>query len=301
MDLGEKIYSSMARGIEKTGRFIGLKDFANRAQADRVAAEGEYLQNEGRGVAAPAAIKGTPSSTDAKGLLDTIGKHESGGNYNAVVGDAKQNKVDFSKMTIAEVQAYQDQMKKSGKESTAIGKYQMIKSTLGATVKQAGMDPNTTMFTPEVQDQLATQLLKNRGLDKLKSGQISSDQFATNISKEWASLPKDASGKGSYDGVGSNRALVGYGEIQSAIGGAKAGGALTAGVTGPSAAYTAMTPNEANRQQALYTPPPAAAPIPASTDQPVQIMVAQLDQLQQLVASMKTQVAVSEKLLRMQS
>ena len=167
---------------------------------------------------APTAPSAAPARVgEARNLLDLIGKVESGGNYNAVVGNAKQSAVDFSTMTLKEVADYQRQMKAQGKESTAVGKYQMISSTLAGSAKELGLNPETTKFTPEVQDQLAMHLLKRRGYDKVISGQISKEQFATNLSKEWASLPKDQTGKGYYDGVGSNRSLVSFDTVAKAI------------------------------------------------------------------------------------
>jgi hypothetical protein len=45
------------------------------------------------------------------------------------------------------------------------------------------------------------------------NGTITLEQFALNLSKEWASLPKDASNKSYYDGDGLNKALVDYAEV----------------------------------------------------------------------------------------
>lgn len=165
----------------------------------------------------PEGTRPTAPVGEARNLLELIGKVESGGNYNAVVGNAKQSVVDFSKMSLKEVSDYQRQMKAQGKESTAVGKYQMISSTLAGSAKEMGLNAETTKFTPEVQDQIAMHLLKRRGYDKVISGQISKEQFATNLSKEWASLPKDQSGKGYYDGVGSNKSLVSYDVVAKAI------------------------------------------------------------------------------------
>ena len=48
-------------------------------------------------------------------------------------------------------------------------------------------------FDQNMQDQLAVVLMKRRGLNDFMSGQMSEDKFMSNLSKEWASLPKDMS------------------------------------------------------------------------------------------------------------
>ncbi len=69
---------------------------------------------------------------------------------------------------------------------------------------QAGYAKLTDVFSPETQDKLAHGLLKIRGLDKFLAKKITSDQFADNLSKEWASLPFKT-GASYYAGVGSNK------------------------------------------------------------------------------------------------
>ena len=86
-------------------------------------------------------IPGTGAETGTAGtgrgnvmsLLDIIGRGESGGNYNVLVGGKQAN---LTGMTIAEVQKLQSTMLKSGHASTAVGKYQITKDTLAETVKK---------------------------------------------------------------------------------------------------------------------------------------------------------------------
>lgn len=148
-------------------------------------------------------------------LLDFIGKFEAGqGGYDQVLGGRKEG---LSRMTLNDVFLHQDVMRKGGSESTAVGKYQFLKATLQGAVRELGLDPATTKFTPEVQDALAMHLLRKRGLNDFLDGKINREQFATNLSKEWASLPHPKTGETNYRGVGSNRALTNLDNVYSVL------------------------------------------------------------------------------------
>jgi muramidase (phage lysozyme) len=134
-------------------------------------------------------------------LLDFIGKKESNGNYNILVGG--KTEPNLTNMTIAEVIQFQKGMKSRGHESTAVGKYQIIRKTLEGLVA-AGYARMDEKFSPQTQDKLAVGLLKIRGLNKYLSGKMPPEQFADNLSKEWASLPYKT-GASYYAGVGSNK------------------------------------------------------------------------------------------------
>lgn len=151
------------------------------------------------------------------GLLSFIGQHESRGNYNALVyGNNTPREADLTNMSIAEVMQYQSQMIGRGHASTAVGKYQFLRGTLGDAVNATdGIDMNT-QFTPEVQDRLAEFLLERRGLSRFQSGEMSPEQFARNLANEWASLPL-VSGRSAYEGIAGNRAGVGYSELMDNI------------------------------------------------------------------------------------
>ena len=151
-------------------------------------------------------------------VLDLVAGGESGGDYNAVYGIpvGHGTQPNFSNMTIAQVQQYQRDRIASGQPSSAVGKYQFIQSTLKETTERAGFDPNTTKFTPAVQDQLMTTRLDQRGLSKWKNGQLSNASFQDNLAKEFASVPVATAqqgahkmlqpGDGYYDGDGINSA-----------------------------------------------------------------------------------------------
>jgi hypothetical protein len=75
-------------------------------------------------------------------------------------------------------------------------------------------------------------LLKRRGLEKYQAGKLSKDQFADNLSKEWASLPY-RTGESYYAGVGSNKSSGSRDQFMTAF--ARNGGVFA----GPDSGYPA--------------------------------------------------------------
>lgn len=151
--------------------------------------------------------------TIARPILDLIGKHESNGNYNIIYGGAVQP---LTRWSLSQVQAFQDSLVKGGAASSAVGKYQFIRKTLAGLIDEMGL-PLSQKFDETTQDSLALHLLKRRGLLLFLDGKISESTFILRLSQEWASLPKDASGKSYYAGDGLNKALVNYASVQYAV------------------------------------------------------------------------------------
>lgn len=152
-----------------------------------------------------------PSGDNRRRLLDLIGQGESRGNYNALVGGGT---ADLTNMTVAQVQEFQKTMLAKGRPSTAVGKYQMIAETLGLQMKKAGLDPTTTKFDQKTQDLLAQQLIDQAGYGKKDPATV-----MRNLSGTWASLPKDMSGRGTYDGFNTNQANINPRDLMAAIAG----------------------------------------------------------------------------------
>lgn len=216
----------------------------------------------GLGGTVPAREKeGTGGSKEA--LLDIIGQGESKGNYNALVygkkGANTPGSVDLTNMTIAQVQEYQKGMIAKGHASTAVGKYQMIEKTLAEQVKKAGLDAKTTKFDQKTQDLLASQLIDQAGFGKKDSATV-----MKNLAGTWASLPKDMSGRGTYDGFNQNKATINAGDVQAAISGPTKTDSQPVVVAGPRSGYkpqevggapnragseTTTQANQANNQQ----------------------------------------------------
>ena len=152
----------------------------------------------------------TISPTAYAPLLDVIARGESKGNYNAYFGNTTNKDIQFTKMTVAEVLAWQDAFVKEGNPSSAVGRYQIIRPTLVGLVKQLKLKPDA-YFDETLQDRLAIALMERRGSIDFISEEVSAENFAHELSKEWAALPKvigDAPDSSYYAGDGLNRSLV---------------------------------------------------------------------------------------------
>lgn len=152
-------------------------------------------------------------------LLQLVAKVESKGNYNAYFGNARNSEVDFTAMSVADVMQWQADYVQQGSASSAVGKYQIIDTTLAGLVKQLRIDTNK-LFDEALQDRLAIALLERRGAIDYVNNELTRDEFAANLAKEWAALPK-LSGENPQDSYyasdGLNKALVGVDEVRRAI------------------------------------------------------------------------------------
>jgi muramidase (phage lysozyme) len=168
-------------------------------------------------------VQGSESQSELKGgmghdaILEVIGLAESKGNYNLVYdGTGTGKEINLTSMSVGEVLKMQAQKRKDGATSTASGKYQFIHKTLKGLVNSKGIDKNAK-FDEEMQDELAGYLLESRKKKATKNGKLDKDKFAKEIAKEWASMPKDSSGRGHYDGDGLNKALVPYSKVEEVL------------------------------------------------------------------------------------
>jgi uncharacterized protein (TIGR02594 family) len=143
-----------------------------------------------------------------KDLLDFIAEFESGGNYDAHFGRAKNTNPAFTRMSIADVLRWQDEFVRRGSESSAVGRYQVIRKTLRGVIRELGVGSNE-LYSKELQDRIALHLMKGRKLDGFLAGRITRNRFGTLLAMEWASLPVlegPKTGQSFYAGVGSNAA-----------------------------------------------------------------------------------------------
>ena len=228
---------------------------------------------------------GTPTGGDKKAIMDLIGKGESGGNYNALVygkkGASVPGQADLTNMTIAEVQEYQKGMMARGHASTAVGKYQFISKTLAEQVKKAGLDPSTTKFDQQTQDMLASQMIDRAGFGKKDQATV-----MRNLAGTWASLPKDMSGRGAYDGYNQNKAVIGAGDVAAALSGPTGRYQSTMKVDAPSSAGSST---QAQAQQNAEKESASNATASLSS------------QMAELNANQRRLVALTEKILQRQS
>lgn len=144
-------------------------------------------------------------------LMDIVGNAEGGAQqYNAInrgtAGDTPAGYPGLSNMTIKQVMDLQRQ------GYNAVGRYQFIPGTLEETVRDAGLNPNTTKFTPAVQDQLfVTRLTQSRVRARLGAylrGESNDIGAALNdLSNEFAVI-KNYTGGNPLSGVGGNRPSI---------------------------------------------------------------------------------------------
>lgn len=152
-------------------------------------------------------------------LLNTIAKGESKGNYNAYFGNVSNSSVMFTSMTVGEVLKWQQDYVAQGSPSNAVGKYQIIEPTLQGLVRQLNID-KSAIFNAELQDRLALALLERRGAEDYLEKKMTVQQFAANLAKEWAALPKvvgENPEESYYAGDGLNKAHITVDEIYHAI------------------------------------------------------------------------------------
>lgn len=110
-------------------------------------------------------------------------------------------KVDpITSLTLGEIKKVQAIMINNGANSTPMGRYQIISTSLPAIQKALSLNDNV-LFSPTVQDQMAIQLLvEKRGYNKWLNGQMTNDAFQENLAREWASIASPKTGKSHYAG-----------------------------------------------------------------------------------------------------
>lgn len=187
----------------------------------------------GQGFRSTYTEQGQRAAGTEQSILDLIGRVESRGNYNVLVGGKTKTDPPLTDMTVGEVMDFQSGMRSAGYETTAVGKYQIIRDTMGYLL-QSGAVKMSDKFDQATQDRAASALLRRRGWEKFQAGDLSAKSFADNLAMEWAALPMEDGGS-YYRGKGSNKALVARDDVMKAISAAKGGIA-----TGPKTGYRAI-------------------------------------------------------------
>ena len=129
----------------------------------------------------------------------------------------------LTEMTIAEVVALQKEKLKDGRESAAVGAYQMLYPD--RYVETAGLTMSSK-FTPENQDRLAQAFLAERGLTAEKAAKDPAG-FAKGLAQGFAGIPvletmqgkiqQVERGQSYYRGVGRNKATVSPEVVEEAV------------------------------------------------------------------------------------
>jgi muramidase (phage lysozyme) len=282
-------YINEKLGINPSGASGGGAGRGSGGPAGRGSGQAQAPTTGVGGAGAP-----SPEAAGTLGAIrNMIGRAESGGDYNVMVGGKKG---DLTNMTLAQILEQQSKMRQrgSGFESSALGKYQITQGTLRDLINKTGMDINTTMFDQATQDKLADELIVSRGgYNKYAAGAINKEKFMRNLSSIWAGLPMDASGRSYYQGVGSNKATIGFDEAMGSF----AYGGIS---SGPKSGYMSML----HGTEAVI-PLPGGRSVPVEmtgmTDkigEQVGMMSAQLDRLDEMVSLMRTSNDTNAKILR---
>lgn len=159
-----------------------------------------------------------------KKLLDFVAKGEAarGGDPYASVFPSRiiPEILQMSLDQIFEFQAHRTRSRRNGGlglESSAVGRYQFIRSTLTEVVNATGI-PRSTRYNASCQDYLIIKRLEiTRRLNEWKNEAISDQAFCLHLAREFASIPVPITTSGArrtvnpgesfYAGVGSNRAV----------------------------------------------------------------------------------------------
>jgi len=152
--------------------------------------------------------------------LDLIGKSEGtdkGRGYNETLGYGAYTggDVNLVAMTLDQIDKLQTKMLQHPKNklrSSALGRYQIIRTTLRTIRQQLGLTGGEK-YDAAMQDRLGCYLLGQRGIDKWLSGRLALDTLLGNLAQEWASLPKP-DGKGHYAG---QNARVSVSQVKAAL------------------------------------------------------------------------------------
>lgn len=152
----------------------------------------------------------------AQRLIGLILNHEAAGNWNAVYGNA-HNKTDLGQYSLNQILAMQVAARARGAKSTAVGGPQFLYKTLRGLKDTMGLT-GSEKFTPELQTELAMNLLRQRGWDQFKAGSLSQRAFALQLSQEWAALPDPRTGQSYYAGDGLNASSAHPREVYAAMG-----------------------------------------------------------------------------------
>lgn len=164
-----------------------------------------------------ASLPGSPIAPEQlAGLLDIIGAVEAGTKgYDAVQLRARiKPPRPPSTLTLGEIL---DWIEATPRQQHAIGRYQIIPSTLRSLIRQMDISPETR-FSPQLQDAMALRLLKDAGLRDFAAGRKTADEFMDAVAWIWAGLPL-RTGRSAYHGFNGNYAVISRREYKAAFDG----------------------------------------------------------------------------------
>lgn len=152
----------------------------------------------------------TPVRPDVRALLDRIGDGEGVGHdaarnngfasgYDVPFANGRyaRSAKPLTRVTLAEVDDLQKRMHDNplnSRGSTPVGRYQIRRATLLGLKSRLNLS-DRELFDQQMQDRLAVELLRIRGLDDYMGGKISASTFQRNLASEWASVAEPDTGR----------------------------------------------------------------------------------------------------------
>lgn len=204
---------NMARATRNLMRRVGLNSTERESIPGRpgTGPEADPPEAPRRGAGQTTDEAGRPSNPNltpaGQTFLNLIGGAEGtdgARGYNETYGFGRYSggERDLTGMTMAQIDQMQTEMLRhrgNGARSSAAGRYQIVQTTLRGLRQQLRIGDDEK-YTPEMQDRLAMELLKQRGLEQYQRGEITAEQFINNLAQEWASIPRADTGQGHYEG-----------------------------------------------------------------------------------------------------
>lgn len=146
------------------------------------------------------------------------------GSYNrGNAGDSHGALIDFSQMTLAELQSRQSLPKGDPNRIFAFGKYQIIPGTLSGAVSKLKLN-GTELMTPELQERIFSDYLisiKRPSVNDYITGKISGDNglhlALQQVAMEWASVADPDTNLSRYGGSGNNKASLTVDQVTAAL------------------------------------------------------------------------------------
>jgi hypothetical protein len=150
-------------------------------------------------------------------FLNLVGDLEGPGGFNTVYNGAPiAPPKPIDTMTIAEILAYQEDLRAAGTQSSAVARYQIIYDTLSEAVDT--LDLHTGLvFDSEIQTYMARHFMDRCGF---YDPETPIPALGDCLARVWAALPLFTgpyAGRSAYEGIGDNKALTSVGRVQTVL------------------------------------------------------------------------------------
>ena len=158
----------------------------------------EPVEDTGVGLMAKGPMS-RPLNRDADTNLFTGITSGESSDYNTVFSGSKlQPPKPITEMTVGEVRDWQDRSVAAGSESSAAGRFQIIRGTMDSLIDK-GIISKDDVFDEETQRKAYADLLERRGYNNFRTSMVGAESpeervkiaqnFQLNLSKEFASIP----------------------------------------------------------------------------------------------------------------